>query len=88
MDIARPDIARAKKIRRLVYGTGFTVVILLITVFVSRLEPAAPRVDKDTVFTDTVERGEMLLNVRGTGSWCRNRSAGLRRSPAAQWSRS
>ena len=63
MDIARPDIARAKKIRRIVYATGFAVVILLITVGVSRLEPAAPRVDKDTVYMDTVERGEMLRNV-------------------------
>ena len=68
MDIARPDIARAKKIRRIVYATGFAVVILLITVGVSRLEPAAPRVDKDTVYMDTVERGEMLRNVRGTGT--------------------
>ncbi len=68
MDIARPDIARAKKLRRIVYGTGFTVVLLLITAFVSRLEPAAPRVDKDTVFTATVERGEMVRNVRGTGT--------------------
>ena len=68
MDIARPDIARAKKIRRIVYATGFAVVILLITMGVSRLEPAAPRVDKDTVYMDTVERGEMLRNVRGTGT--------------------
>ena len=68
MDIARPDIARAKKIRRIVYATGFAGVILLITVGVSRLEPAAPRVDKDTVYMDTVERGEMLRNVRGTGT--------------------
>ena len=50
------------------YATGFAVVILLITVGVSRLEPAAPRVDKDTVYMDTVERGEMLRNVRGTGT--------------------
>ena len=68
MDIARPDIARAKKIRRIVYASGFAGVILLITVGVSRLEPAAPRVDKDTVYMDTVERGEMLRNVRGTGT--------------------
>ena len=68
MDIARPDIARAKKIRRIVYATGFAGVILLITVGMSRLEPAAPRVDKDTVYMDTVERGEMLRNVRGTGT--------------------
>ncbi|MCH7750140.1 MAG: HlyD family efflux transporter periplasmic adaptor subunit [Acidobacteria bacterium] len=68
MDIARPDIARAKRIRRIVYGTGFAVVVILITVGVSRLEPAAPRVDRDTVYMDTVERGSMLRQVRGTGT--------------------
>ena len=68
VDIARPDIARTKRIRRIVYGTGFAVVILLITAGVSRLEPAASRVDRDTVYTDTVERGSMLRQVRGTGT--------------------
>ena len=68
VDIARPDIARAKKLRRILYGTGFTVAVLLITVFVSRLEPAAPRVELDTVYMGTVERGEMVRNVRGTGT--------------------
>ncbi len=68
MDIARPDIARAKKFRRIVYGTGVTVVLIMTTYGVSRLEPAAPRVDRNTVFVDTVERGEMLRNVRGTGT--------------------
>ena len=68
VDIARPDIARAKRLKRILYGTGFTVVIILITVGVSRLEPAAPRVDRDTVFMDTVQRGEMLRQVRGTGT--------------------
>jgi HlyD family secretion protein len=68
MDIARPDIARAKKLRRIVYSTGFAVVILLITVGVSRLEPAAPRVERDTVYMDTVQRGSMLRQVRGTGT--------------------
>ena len=68
MDIARPDIARAKRRRQIAYGVGGTVVVILITVGVSRLEPAAPRVDRDTVYTDTVQRGEMLRNVRGTGT--------------------
>ena len=68
MDIARPDIARAKRIRHIVYGTGLAVVVILITVGVSRLEPAAPRVDRDTVYMDTVERGSMLRQVRGTGT--------------------
>ncbi len=68
VDIARPDIARAKKVRRIAYGTGFAVVIILITVGVSRLQPAAPRVERDTVFMDTVQRGSMLRQVRGTGT--------------------
>ena len=68
VDIARPDSARAKRLKRILYGTGFTVVIIMITVGVSRLEPAAPRVDRDTVFMDTVQRGEMLRQVRGTGT--------------------
>lgn len=68
VDIARPDIARAKRVRRIVYGAGACVVVILITVGVSRLEPAAPAVDRDTVYTDTVQRGEMLRQVRGTGT--------------------
>ncbi|HJN46946.1 MAG TPA: hypothetical protein QF572_22505 [Vicinamibacterales bacterium] len=56
MDVARPDIARAKRLRRIVYGTGSTVVVLLITVGVSRLESAAPRVEQNTVFIDVVQR--------------------------------
>lgn len=68
VDIARPDIARAKRVRRIVYGAGAGVVVILITVGVSRLEPAAPAVDRDTVYTDTVQRGEMLRQVRGTGA--------------------
>jgi HlyD family secretion protein len=68
VDIARPDIARAKKVRRVVYSTGLVVALILVTVGVSRLEPAAPRVERDTVFMDTVQRGEMLRQVRGTGT--------------------
>ena len=68
MDIARPDIARAKKTRRIVYGTAVVVILGVMTGFVSSLEPAAPRVDRDTVYMDTVERGSMLRQVRGTGT--------------------
>ncbi len=68
VDIARPDIARAKRVRQIAYGVGTGVVVILVTVGVSRLEPAAPGVDRDTVYTDTVQRGEMLRQVRGTGT--------------------
>lgn len=39
----------------------------VLTLGVSRLEPAAPRVDAGTVYTDTVQRGEMIRQVRGLG---------------------
>jgi HlyD family secretion protein len=69
VDIARSsDVIKKKKIRRVIYGTGFLVVILLITVGVSRLKPAAPSVDRATVWIDTVKRGPMLRQVRGSGT--------------------
>ena len=40
----------------------------MVIVAVSRLEPAAPSVDRDTVYLDTVQRGPMVRQVRGTGT--------------------
>ncbi len=69
VDIARPStVARRKKIRRALYGAGTLLVIVLITVAVSRLKPAAPSVDKATVWIDTVKRGSMVRQVRGSGT--------------------
>jgi HlyD family secretion protein len=39
-----------------------------VTMAVSRLKPAAPEVERSTVWTDTVKRGPMLRQVRGLGS--------------------
>jgi HlyD family secretion protein len=69
VDIARPEsVVRKKKIRRLIYGATALVVIVLITVGVSRLKPAAPSVERTTVWIDTVKRGSMLRQVRGSGT--------------------
>ena len=69
VDIARSsDVLKKKKIRRILYGIGFLAVIILITVGVSRLKPAAPSVDRATVWIDTVKRGPMLRQVRGSGT--------------------
>ena len=68
MDIARPDLARKKKLRQTLYAAIAVIVVVLITVGVSRLEPAAPRVDRDTIYLDTVQRGPMVRQVRGTGT--------------------
>jgi HlyD family secretion protein len=68
MDIARPDRAREKKTRRLIYGAAGLVAVLLVTLGLSRLKPAAPSVERATVWIDTVKRGPMLRQVRGLGT--------------------
>ena len=69
VDIARsPSVIRKKKIRRIIYGAVALVANIVITVGVSRLKPAAPSVDRATVWVDTVKRGQMLRQVRGSGT--------------------
>jgi multidrug resistance efflux pump len=68
MDIARPDLKK-QKIRRQILWAAIGVVLLAgITVFVMRLKPAAPTVDRSTVWTDSVKRGNLTREVRGLGT--------------------
>jgi len=69
VDIARPAIiARQRRTRRIAYGAAAAVTLLLITLGLSRLKPAAPSVDRGTLVIDTVKRGGMLRQVRGLGT--------------------
>jgi HlyD family secretion protein len=68
MDIPRPSNARAKMIRRIVLGTIAVLLIGGVTFGLSRLRPAAPGVDRATVWSDEVKRGQMLREVRGIGT--------------------
>jgi HlyD family secretion protein len=68
MDIQRPSNARAKKIRRIAYGTIALILVGGVTYGLSKLKPAAPSVDAGTVWSDTVKRGPMLREVRGLGT--------------------
>jgi HlyD family secretion protein len=69
VDIARPaTVIRRKKIRRAIIGASAAIVIILITVAVSQLKPAAPSVDRATVWIETVKQGDMLRQVRGSGT--------------------
>lgn len=68
MDIARPEFKKQKR-RRLVISAAIGLVCLVaVTVAVSRLKPAAPELERSTVWTDTVKHGTMLRQVRGLGS--------------------
>ncbi len=68
MDIARPSNAKQKKIKRALYAGGTLAAVLLITLGLSRLKPAAPSVERTTVWVDTVKRGPMVRQVRGLGT--------------------
>jgi len=69
MDIQRPEsVMRKKKLRRIIYGVVAGVAVLGVSVGLSRLKPAAPTVDRSTVWVDTVMRGPLVRQVRGLGT--------------------
>jgi HlyD family secretion protein len=68
MDIQRPENARAKKMKRIVYAVVVVLFTGGVTIGVSRLRPAPPSVDRATVYTDEVKRGSMLRDVHGLGT--------------------
>ncbi len=68
MDIARPDLSRKNTRRQVLIACSTVLGLVLATAGVSRLKPAAPTVERSTVWTDTVKRGSMLRQVRCLGS--------------------
>jgi HlyD family secretion protein len=68
MDIRREGQARKRTIRRVLYSLTALIAILLITLGLSRLKPAAPTIERSTVWPGTVKRGEMIRNVHGLGT--------------------
>lgn len=68
MDIPRQIDTRRRLIKRVSIGSASLLALVLITVGLSRLKPAAPTVERATVWMDTVKRGEMLRQVRGPGT--------------------
>jgi HlyD family secretion protein len=67
MDIQKPDYLRARNIRRVIYSVVAVLLSGGLTAAVFHLRPAAPTVDKATIWFDEVKRGPMVRNVRGPG---------------------
>jgi HlyD family secretion protein len=67
MDIARPELKQQRQRRRLLIGAVVTLAVLSAGFAVARLEPASPQVDRQSVWIDTVKRGDLLREVRGPG---------------------
>jgi HlyD family secretion protein len=67
MDRPRVISPHRKRIRQAAYAGG-ALALLLVTLGLSRLKPAAPTVDRSGVLIDAVKRGPMLREVRGLGT--------------------
>src|SRR5215475_11589009 len=68
MDIRRDDLKQKKRRRQILIGIGIGAALLVATIGVARLKPAAPQVERSSVWLDTVKKGEMLREVRGPGT--------------------
>jgi HlyD family secretion protein len=67
---SRMDVPRAPKQKRsryAVYGAAGAF-LLIVMVAVAQLKPAAPSVARNTVIIDSVQRGDMVREVRGPGT--------------------
>src|SRR6185437_8156653 len=84
MDMLNPAL-KLRKRRRLRWSVATAVVIVaLLVVLLLRLGPALPRADRSSLWIDTVQRGDMLREVRATGTLVLRTSRWLAAATAAQ----
>jgi HlyD family secretion protein len=65
MDVPRQTKPSRRKLYT--YGGGALALVLL-TIALARLKPAVPVVERQNLLVDTVKRGPMVFQVRGTGT--------------------
>ena len=68
MDVPRQGVVAKKRKRRIIIIAASAVGLILATFALSRLKPAAPSVDRSSVWIDTVKKGPMVRQVRGLGT--------------------
>lgn len=68
MDKPRTGHAEKRRMRRTILFTIIGIIVVSISVGISRLQPAAPTADRESLFMGKVQRGEMLREVRGPGT--------------------
>jgi HlyD family secretion protein len=68
MDIKREGVAKKKRIRMAIYLVLTAAGLGLVTWRLMLLKPAAPTVERATVWIDTVKRGPMVIDRRGLGT--------------------
>ncbi len=68
MDKPRTGFAEKQRVRRMFMLVGAVAVIILVTLGIRQIEPAAPPVRRETLWINSVKRGTMVLVVRGPGT--------------------
>jgi HlyD family secretion protein len=68
MDISRPEFAHTRRRKRIFIAAAIGLLFAAASYAVWRLEPAAPTLEKSAVWTDTVKRGALTIEVRGPGT--------------------
>jgi HlyD family secretion protein len=68
MDIVRPERLHRRNRKRALYVAGAAGLIAVATLGIAQLKPAAPVVDRSAIVVETVRRGMMVRQVRGSGS--------------------
>jgi HlyD family secretion protein len=68
MDKPREGFAKKQRVRRMIMLVGAVAAIIVVTLGIREIEPAAPLVRRETLWIDSVKRGAMVLEVRGPGS--------------------
>jgi HlyD family secretion protein len=65
VDIKREP--KSKKKQYIIWGAGIAAIVL-VSLGISKLKPAAPSVERATLWVDSVRRGELLREVRAAGT--------------------
>jgi HlyD family secretion protein len=68
MDIKREGVAKRRRIRWSIYAVLLLGLLSLGSWRLYKLQPAAPSVERATVWVDAVKRGPMLIDVKGIGT--------------------
>ena len=67
MDIPRKSQTGRKIVVRIIISAVLVAVIAIVSIYVSKMEPAVPVIERATVWIDEVKQGSMSRAVRGMG---------------------
>jgi HlyD family secretion protein len=68
MDIANPVFKQHERRRRLIIAGAGSLLLVAMVIVVMRLGPALPVLERSSLWIDTVQRGDMLREVRAPGT--------------------